>query len=91
MLYGNLRDHLGALFKDLASQKESEVIEGHLFSDHVHMLISVPPKYAVSQVVGFLKGKSANQIARVHLDRRKNFTGQHFLGPRVLCFHRGGG
>jgi len=78
VLYGKLRDHLGALFKDLASQKESEVIEGHLLPDHVHLLISIPPKYAVSQVVGFLKGKSAIQIARVYLGRRKNFTGQHF-------------
>jgi len=47
----------GSLFKDLASQKECEVLEGHLRSDHVHMLISIPPKYAVSQVVGFIKGK----------------------------------
>ena len=78
VLYGKLRENLGALFKDLASQKESEVIEGHLLPDHVHMLISIPPKYAVSQVVGFLKGKSAIQIARVYLGRRKNFTGQHF-------------
>jgi putative transposase len=78
VLYGKLREHLGALFKDLASQKESEVIKGHLLPDHVHMLISIPPKCAVSQVVGFLKGKSAIQIARVYLGRRKNFTGQHF-------------
>ena len=78
VLYGKLREHLGALFKDLASQKGSEVIKGHLLPDHVHMLISIPPKYAVSQVVGFLKGKSAIQIARVYLGRRKNFTGQHF-------------
>jgi putative transposase len=64
--------------RDLASQKESQILEGHLKPDHVHMLISIPPKYSVSQVVGFLKGKSAIQIAWVYLGKRKNFTGQHF-------------
>ena len=59
-------------------QKESQIVEGHLKADHVHMLISIPPKYSVSQVVGFLKGKSAIQIARVYLGKRENFTGQHF-------------
>ena len=77
-LYGKLRQELGALFKDLALRQESQVWEGHLLPDHVHMLISSPPKYAVSQVVGFIKGKSAIQIARVFLGRRKNFVGQHF-------------
>ena len=77
-LYGGLRKHLGPLFKDLASQRESKVLEGHLKPDHVHMLISIPPKLSVSQVVGFIKGKSAIQIARVYLGKRKNFTGQHF-------------
>ena len=77
-LYGGLRKYLGPWFKDLASQKESQILEGHLKPDHVHMLISIPPKYSVSQVVGFLKGKSAIQIARVYLGKRKNFTGQSF-------------
>ncbi len=77
-LYGKLRQELGSLFKDLAQRQESQVWEGHLLPDHVHMLISIPPKYAVSQVVGFIKGKSALQIARVFLGRRKNFVGQHF-------------
>ena len=77
-LYGGLRKHLGPLFKDLASQRESKILEGHLKPDHVHMLISIPPKYSVSQGVGFLKGKSAIQIARVYLGRRKNFVGHHF-------------
>jgi len=66
------------MFKDLASQKECQILEGHLRSDHVHVLISIPPKYAVSQVVGFIKGKSAIHIARNFMGRRKNFTGQHF-------------
>ena len=77
-LYGGLRKHLGPLFKDLASQRESKILEGHLKPDHVHMLISIPPKLSVSQVVGFVKGKSAIQIARVYLGKRKNFTGQNF-------------
>jgi putative transposase len=77
-LYGQIRKFLGSLFKELASQKECTIIEGHLQPDHVHILISIPPKYAVSQVVGFLKGKSAIYIARAYLGRRKNFTGQNF-------------
>jgi len=77
-LYKELRQYLGDIIKDLASQKECKIEEGHLMSDHVHILISIPPKYAVSQVVGFIKGKSAISIARTYLGRRKNFTGQHF-------------
>ena len=64
-LYEQLRKHLGEVFRKLAAQKESHIEEGHLMSDHVHMLISIPPKYAVSQVVGFIKGKSAIHLARV--------------------------
>jgi putative transposase len=77
-LYKELRQYLGEMFKDLASQKECKIEEGHLMSDHVHMLISIPPKYSVAKVVGFLKGKSAISIARTYAGRRKNFTGQHF-------------
>jgi len=77
-LYMQLRQHLGEVFKDLASRKECQILEGHLRVDHVHMLVSIPPKYAVSSVVGFIKGKSAIYIARTYSDRKKNFTGQHF-------------
>ena len=77
-LYVELRRHLGEVFRELARQKECEVEEGHLREDHVHMLLSIPPKYAVSQVVGYVKGKSAIHIARSWLGRRKNFSGQHF-------------
>ena len=77
-LYGQIRRELGGMFRELARQKECEIIEGHLMPDHVHMLISVPPKYAVAQVMGFIKGKSAIHIARVYAGRRKNFVGQHF-------------
>jgi putative transposase len=77
-IFKELRPYLGAMLKDLAAQKGCTIIEGHLLSDHVHILISIPPKYAVSQVVGFIKGKSAIWIARTYVGRRKNFTGQHF-------------
>ncbi len=77
-LFGKLRGQLGSLLKDLAEQKECQILEGHLQPDHVHILISIPPKHAVSQVVGFVKGKSAIHIARVYLGRRQNFIGQHF-------------
>ena len=78
VLYGALRQELGAVFRTLAEQKESSVEEGHLMPDHVHMLLSIPPKYAVAQVVGFIKGKSAIQIARRYSEAKRNFVGQHF-------------
>ena len=76
--FGQLRKYLTQVFKDLASARDCEVIEGHLMSDHVHMLISVPPKYSVAQVVGFIKGKSAIHIARNYMGQKRNFTGQQF-------------
>ena len=77
-LYGELRRYLGEVFRSLAVQKESRIEEGHLMPDHVHMMISIPPKYAVSQVVGYIKGKSAIHLARVYGERKRNFVGQHF-------------
>ena len=73
-----LRQYLGEVFHALAAQRECRIEEGHLMPDHVHMLISIPPKYAVAQVIGFIKGKTAIHIARTYMDRRRNFTGQHF-------------
>jgi REP element-mobilizing transposase RayT len=67
--------HLGEVFRKLTEQKESRVEEGHLLPDHVHMLISIPPKYAVSQVIGFIKGKSAIHLARVYGEKKRNFVG----------------
>ena len=78
VLYSSLRKHLGSLFRELARHKECEVGEGHLMVDHVHMLISIPPKYSVAQVMGFIKGKSAIHIARVYAGRRRSFVGQQF-------------
>ena len=77
VLYGNLRRHLGEVFHKLAQQKECRIEEGHLLADHVHILIAIPPKYAVSQVIGFIKGKSAIHVARVYGERKRNFVGQH--------------
>ena len=77
-LYEQLRQHLGQVFGELARQKESRVEEGHLMSDHVHMMLAIPPKYAVSQVVGYIKCKSAIDLARVYGERKRNFVGQHF-------------
>lgn len=77
-LYEQLRRHLGEVFRKLAEQKESRILEGHLMPDHVHMLISIPPKFAVSQVIGYIKGKSAITLAREYGDRKRNFVGQHF-------------
>jgi putative transposase len=77
-LDGQIRRELGPVFRELARQKECEIIEGHLLPDHVHMLISLPPKYSVAQVVGFLKGKTAIHIARVYARRRRSFVGQQF-------------
>jgi REP-associated tyrosine transposase len=69
---------LGEVLRKLAAQKESRIEEGHLMPDHVHMMIAIPPKYAVSQVVGFIKGKSAIHLARSYGERSRNFVGQHF-------------
>lgn len=87
-LYGQLRRQLGPTLKELAMQKESEVVEGYLKADHVHMLIAIPPKYAVAQVIGFIKGKSAIWIARV-FGRQRNFTGQNFWA-RGYCVSTAG-
>ena len=77
-LYAQLRRYLGEVFRKLAGQKESRIEEGHLMPDPVHMMISIPPKYAVSQVIGFIKGKSAIHLARTYGENRRNFVGQSF-------------
>jgi putative transposase len=77
-LYAGLRKYLGEVFRQLAEQKESRVEEGHLMIDHVQLMLRIPPKYAVSQVVGFIKGKSAIHLARVYGERKRSFVGQHF-------------
>ncbi len=84
LLHCDLRRYLGKVFRELPMQKESRVVEGHIMADHVHMVVSIPPKYAVAQVVGFVKGKSANHISRTYSGHRRNFTGQSFwLCPQL--------
>jgi len=78
VLYQQIRQELGVVLRSLAEQWECKVEEGHLMPDHVHILLSVPPKHSVSNVLGFIKGKSAIHIARVYTGRRRNFVGQHF-------------
>lgn len=78
LIYGDLRKYLDEIFHDLAKRREVVIEEGHLMRDHVHMCISIPPKYAVSNTVGYLKGKSAIAIARNFKGRQRNFTGEHF-------------
>jgi putative transposase len=89
VLYGRLRKHLGSIFRELARQRESEILEGHLCPDHVHMYIAIPPKYAVAQVVGYIKGKSAIHIARQFGGRARNFVGENFWAPefqgQLIC------
>jgi putative transposase len=77
-IFGQIKRYLGEVFHRLARQKECLIEEGHLMSDHVHMMISIPPKYSVAQVVGYLKGKSAIHIAREFGRRKRNFRGQKF-------------
>jgi putative transposase len=76
-LYGSMKKQLVPVISELARQKECKIIEGRLVADHVHMVISIPPKYAVAQVIGFMKGKSAIWVARM-CGHKKNFTGQNF-------------
>ena len=77
-LYGKIRGYLGPLFHELAAQRNCQIVEGHMVQDHVHMLIRIPPKYAVAEVVGYLKGKSAIAVARQFSGRQRNFNGENF-------------
>jgi putative transposase len=76
-LFGNMRQKLGAIFHELARQKECQIIEGHIMPDQVHMCILIPPKFAVASVIGFLKGKSAIGVACLQ-GKERNFVGEHF-------------
>jgi putative transposase len=78
VLYGDLRKYLGDVLRDLAAQRDCKIHEGHLMGDHVHMMISIPPKYSVSQIAGYIKGKSAIHIARSYAGHKRNFIGQNF-------------
>lgn len=78
VLFEKLREQLGPIFRKLAEQKESRIEEGHMILDHVHMMLSIPPKLSVSHVVGYIKGKSAIQIARTYEGKRRNYVAHHF-------------
>ena len=78
VIYGDIRNHLGEMFHELAGYRECKIEEGHLMGDHVHMCISIPPKYAVSKIVGYIKGKSAIGIARQFGKKTRNFRGENF-------------
>ncbi len=78
VLYGKVRQHLGEVFHELAKQRECQILEGHLRPDHVHMMIRIPPKYSVSHVMGYIKGKSAIRMARDFMGRHQGFQGYHF-------------
>lgn len=86
-LYGEIRRYLGPVFHELAQQKGCKILEGHMVQDHVHMLISIPPKYAVSQIVGYIKGKSAIAVARQFSGRKQNFNGEQFWARGVCCIN----
>lgn len=77
-IFGMLRRHMGEIFHELAGHKESKIVEGHMMGDQVHLCISIPPKYAMSNVMGYIKGKSAIQVARKFSGRKRNFTGESF-------------
>jgi putative transposase len=78
ILYGKIRKYLGPVFRELARQRECEIMEGHMVQDHVHMLIRIPPKYSVAEVVGYIKGKSAIAVAKQFSSRKRNFNGEQF-------------
>jgi len=77
-LYGKIRKFLGPVLHELAGQRRSEILEGHMVQDHVHMLLRIPPKYSVAEVIGYLKGKSAIAVARQFGGRKRNFNGEQF-------------
>ena len=78
VLYGQIRKFLGPVFRELALQRECTILEGHMIQDHIHMMIRIPPKYSVAEVVGYIKGKSAIAVARQFGGRKRNFTGEKF-------------
>jgi len=75
-LFGKIRQYPGPVFHELARQKGSKIIKGHMMPDHVHMCIEIPPKYSVAQVIGYIKGKSAIAVARQFNGRKRNFNGE---------------
>jgi len=77
-IYGSLRRQIGGILRELCQQQGVEIVEGHAMPDHIHLCLSIPPKFSVANTVGFLKGKSAIRIHRQFLGQKRNFTGLHF-------------
>ena len=77
-LYGKIREFLGTKFHELAKQKNCEIEKGNMINDHVHMLIKIPPKYSVAEIIGYIKGKSAIAVARQFGGKKRNFNGESF-------------
>ena len=78
LFYGKARNRIAPMLRDLCRQKGVELIEGKAVADHIHICVSVPPRYSIAMVIGFLKGKSAIRIHRELLGHERNFTGLHF-------------
>ena len=82
-LYGEVRKFLGPVFHELAGQRRSKILEGHMVQDHVHMMIQIPPKFSVAEVVGYMKGKSAIAVARQFSVRQRNFRARGYAVSTV--------
>jgi len=78
VLFGQIRQCIGEIIRQLCRQKQVELIEGHAMPDHIHLVLSVPPKYSIAMFIGYLKGKSAIQLHRQLQGVKKGFTGKHF-------------
>lgn len=78
VFYGRLRREIGKILRRLCDQHGVELLEGHAMPDHIHLLLSIPPRFSVANTVGFFKGKSAIRIHKELLGRQRNFTGHHF-------------
>lgn len=78
VLYGKIRAYLGPVFHELADQRDCKILEGHMVQDHVHMLITIPPKYSVAEIMGYIKGKSAIAVARQFGGKQRSFNGEKF-------------
>jgi len=78
VIFGNIRRQIGQILRQLCRQKGVELVEGNATRDHIHLVLSVPPKYSIAMLIGYLKGKSAIQIHRQYSGVKRGFTGKHF-------------
>jgi putative transposase len=78
VLSGRVRKQIGKILHQLCRQKQVEIIEGHAMPDHIHLVLSVPPKYSIAMLIGYLKGKLAIQIHRQLQGVKRGFPGKHF-------------